>query len=119
MPQLEHHIQTGEMGLPHMSVTQLCLVGGPQNANAAVAEMEQLLQQIGESEWQYSWLPTGAVHALVHWLSATILRPGGKFAQAIPYFSQAQQAIDQELRRHSIGTQVAVSLHVVFVGPRD
>ena len=88
----------------------VCTVGGPQNANVAISEMEQLLQQIGDSKWQYSWLPTGAVHALVYCLAATILRPGGKFAQAIPYFCQAQQAIDQELKRHSIGTQVAASL---------
>ena len=69
--------------------------------------MEQLVQQINGAEWQYAWLPTSAVQALVCWLAATILRPAGKFAQAIPYLSQGQQAIDEELRRHHIGVQVA------------
>ena len=83
-----------------------CLAGGPKNANLAVSEMEQLLEQIGGLEWQYTWLPTGAVQALVCWLAATILRPTGKFTLAIPYLSQAQQAIDEELHTHHIGTQV-------------
>ena len=69
--------------------------------------MEELLQQIQGAQWQYAWLPTGAVQALVCCLAATILRPPGKFAQAIPYFCRGQQAIDDELRRHHIGTQVA------------
>ena len=69
--------------------------------------MEQLVEQIQGAEWQYTWLPTGAVQAVVCWLAATILRPPGKFAQAIPYFCRGQQAIDEELKRHHIGMQVA------------
>ena len=68
--------------------------------------MEQLLEQIGGREWGYVWLPTAAVQALVGWLAATIFRPPGRFKQAMVYFSQAQQAIDEELRRQRIGVQV-------------
>ena len=72
------------------------------------------MDQIQGAQWQYAWLPTGAVQALVCWLAATILRPPGKFAQAIPYFCQAQQAIDDELRRHHIGMQVAPPSCMVY-----
>lgn len=69
--------------------------------------MEQLVEQIQGAQWQYAWLPTGAVQALVCWLAATILRPPGRFPQAMSYFSRGQQAIDEELKRHHIGMQVA------------
>lgn len=72
-----------------------------------MSEMELLLQQIGGSEWAYAWLPTSAVQALVCWLAATIYRPNGKFNQALAYFSQAQQAIDEQMRQQRIGTQVS------------
>ena len=87
--------------------TCLGSAGGPASGSTTIAEMEQLVQQVQGAQWQYAWLPTGAVQGLVCCLAATILRPPGKFAQAIPYFCQGQQAIDDELRRHHIGMQVA------------
>lgn len=85
------------------------VAGGPQSANKVILEMEQLVEQIQGAEWQYAWLPTGAVQALVYWLAATILRPPGRFPQAMSYFCQGQQAIDEELKRHHIGVQVLFS----------
>ncbi|KAL3152138.1 hypothetical protein ABBQ32_001235 [Trebouxia sp. C0010 RCD-2024] len=84
---------------------ELVATGGSQNANTTISEMEQLVEQIQGAQWQYAWLPTGAVQALVCWLAATILRPPGRFPQAMSYFSRGQQAIDEELKRHHIGMQ--------------
>ncbi|DBA81821.1 hypothetical protein WJX77_011283 [Trebouxia sp. C0004] len=68
----------------------------------SISELSWLLEQIGDREWEYTWLPTAAVHALVSCLIATIYRPKGKFKQALAYLSQAQQAIDEELEHQGI-----------------
>ena len=77
--------------------------GANDSISLAVAEMQQLLQQIDGREWCYTWLSTPAVHAIVCWLAATIYRPHGKFKQSLMYFTQAQQAIDEALRQQGIG----------------
>lgn len=74
------------------------------------------MEHIGGAPWQYAWLPTGAVQALVCWLAATLLRPPGKFAQAVPYFCRGRQAIDEELKRHNIGMQVLHCSPALFSG---
>lgn len=68
--------------------------------------MQKLLQQVQGQAWGYSWLPLGAVEAVVCLLGGTILRPAGKLRQALAYFTQAQQAIDAELQQQHLGIQV-------------
>ncbi|DBB16347.1 TPA: hypothetical protein ACH3X3_014645 [Trebouxia sp. C0006] len=68
----------------------------------SISELSRLLEQIGDREWEYTWLPTAAVHALVFCLIATIYRPKTRFKQALAYLSQAQQLIDEELQHQGI-----------------
>ena len=68
--------------------------------------MQKLLQQVQGQAWGYSWLPLGAVEAVVCLLGATILRPAGKLRQALASFTQAQQAIHAELPQQDVGIQV-------------
>ncbi|KAA6424975.1 MAG: hypothetical protein FRX49_05149 [Trebouxia sp. A1-2] len=68
----------------------------------SISELSRLLEQIGDREWEYTWLPTAAVHALVSCLIATIYRPKGRFKQALAHLSQAQQLIDEELQHQGI-----------------
>ena len=72
--------------------------------------MEGLVKQIGGREWEYAWLPTAAVQALVAWLAATLYRPHGKFKQALAHLSQAQQVIDEELRCQGIQVRLAAQI---------
>ena len=76
----------------------------------SISELSRLLEQIGDREWEYTWLPTAAVHALVSCLIGTIYRPKGRFKQALAYLSQAQQLIDEELQHQ--GIKVSLSVHV-------
>jgi len=76
----------------------------------SISELSRLLEQIGDREWEYTWLPTAAVHALVFCLIATMYRPKARFKQALAYLSQAQQLIDEELQHQ--GIKVSLSVHV-------
>ena len=68
------------------------------------------MKEIGDRQWEYAWLPTAAVQALVAWLAATLYRPHGKFKQALAHLSQAQQVIDEELRRQGIQVRLAAQI---------
>ena len=87
-----------------------CLAEVDNTPIVSISELSRLLEQIGDREWEYTWLPTAAVHALVSCLIATIYRPKGRFKQALAHLSQAQQLIDEELQHQ--GIKVSLSVHV-------
>ena len=96
------HLVNGRKGVTHSAKAKNWKTAPPDIAGGPT-EIEQLMEQIGTADWSYSWLSTAAVQALVCWLAATIHRPNGKFTRAMAYFTQAQQVIDEELRRQGMG----------------
>lgn len=90
-------------------IIYFCIAEVDNTPIISISELSRLLEQIGDREWEYTWLPTAAVHAVVSCLIATIYRPGGKFKQALAYLSQAQQVIDEEVQLQ--GIKVSLSVH--------
>ena len=85
----------------------VCLYAeGQERSNTAIAEMEDLLQQVQGQAWGYSWMPLAAVEATVCLLAGTILRPAGKLRQALAYFARAEKAIDVELLQQHLEVTV-------------
>ena len=73
-----------------------------------VRDLQDLHTAAAAEPWGYEWLAPPAVAALVHLVSACMLRPAGKLTMALNHLEVGQRVIGEALER--IGVQLEVIL---------
>lgn len=73
----------------------------------AVRDLQELHAAVATESWGYEWLAAPAVAALVHLVSACMLRPSGKLSQASAQLEAGQQLIAESLERQGVRLKVS------------
>ena len=72
-----------------------------------VAELEALLDAVGDAPWSYGWLPSAhSVHAAACLAAGGVLRADGKMAQALRWLDRGRDSVDAALAEQGIDVQV-------------
>ena len=84
------------------------LAGGKQGDMAqAVRDLHDLYTAAAAEPWSYEWLSVPGVAALVHLVSACMLRPPGKLSLALEQAHAGQQLMTDALQAEGVDLQVS------------
>lgn len=77
-----------------------------------VAELEALLDVVGDAPWSYGWLPSvHGVRAAACLAAGGLLRAAGKMPQALGWLDRGRASADAALAQQGIDLQVRGSWH--------
>ena len=87
---------------------------------AMLATLQRLMDELGEQEWSYGWMPARQVAAVVALLQASALRSVGKTAAALAHLERAGALLDAALREHQFDLEVGscgLAARLAVAGP--
>ena len=77
-----------------------------------IAEIEALLDAVGDEPWSYSWLPSvHSVRAAACLAAGGLLRAAGKMPQALSWLDRGRASVDAAHAQQGIDLQVRTVLH--------
>jgi hypothetical protein len=82
--------------------------GAIEGPYALVQQFEVLLAATEGQNWLYPWLPAGAARAAACLVCAGVLRPSGRFKEALVHLQRGNAAVDKELARQNISLEVCL-----------